>query len=289
MYCAYVAGRLFAHKIVRCENFYVKNVLVIVLVVVIPKKAITNWPLHEHKLSHLFCATVTNTLHLDNFQFSTHHTFSCNRTRRTPFDTLHHAKTNMQGSDTPEWLQDNGESPPPSTDITGDQFGESQAEQSAEKSSRFACCSLGCIFLNLISLAFIGLFVYSAITQTNDVDGLQWIIFYSINAAIPAFFVVRYTFCSCFPVKLIYLFSVIATIWSIVYIVISSLNLKDGGSSGAGENENPTLRQDIIFELAGASVCLISSLYHLFITKCCIKTEDKVEDATNEENISEQV
>ena len=205
----------------------------------------------------------------------------------------------------PEWLEDNGETPTPSTgantsSLSIDQFGESKTDESAEKKSRF--CSFGCFLnlinrtcvLNLISLAFAVLFVYSAIVQTNDSDAIQWIIFYSVNAAVPVLFVVQYTFCSCLPVKLTIQLSVVSAIWSIVYIVISSVNVRDvleatsatdaavsanatdaavsASATDVGDNDNQTLLEEAIFENAGASIGLLSALYHIIVAKCCIET-----------------
>eukprot|EP00535_Pseudo-nitzschia_heimii_P012455 CAMPEP_0197193236 /NCGR_PEP_ID=MMETSP1423-20130617/26753_1 /TAXON_ID=476441 /ORGANISM="Pseudo-nitzschia heimii, Strain UNC1101" /LENGTH=196 /DNA_ID=CAMNT_0042646369 /DNA_START=73 /DNA_END=663 /DNA_ORIENTATION=+ len=195
----------------------------------------------------------------------------------------------MEASATPEWLQDDDTSPKPTaTSLSIDQLGDDKPDESAGKKSKSVFCSFGCVFLNLISLAFFGLFVYSAVVQNNDADGLQWIIFYSVNAAIPALFVVQYTFCSCIPVKLIYLLSVVTAIWSTVYIVISSLNVSNimGGdatnaaanvnaTTNVGDDDNQTLLEAAIFENAGAAIGLFSSLYHPLVAKCCVKTPKK--------------
>ena len=202
----------------------------------------------------------------------------------------------MNKAETPEWLEENGDSSRGNgsgiTDPPSDGF---DAEKNEEpKGSRFACCSFGCIFLGLISLVLCGLFVYSAVVQDNDADGLQWIMYYSFNALVPVVFLIYY-YTSCFPVMAIHLLSALTAIWSIVYIVIASLKVQDtpsgGATDGTGDNDNQTLQEEYIFELAGASIGLLSSLYHPIVAKCCVMKDDKKveEDNLEEKNLSEQV
>jgi hypothetical protein len=171
----------------------------------------------------------------------------------------------MDASTTPHWLKDDGNSSGAAVTNLSDPFdGSANALDDNNKSdkaysgSRY--CSFVFILLSLISLAFLGLFVYAATTQDDDVSGLQWIIFYSLNAAVPAIFLVYYT--CCFPLMVIPLLSAVTAVWSVVYIVIASLKVKDtaagGATDGTGDNDNQTLRQEYIYELAGASIGLFS-------------------------------
>jgi hypothetical protein len=99
------------------------------------------------------------------------------------------------------------------------------------------------------------------------------------GAAIPAVFLVYYM--CCFPPIALYILTAAVAIWSIVYIVITSLKLKDtpkgGDTTGTGDNVNRTLRQEYIFELAGASVGLVSSLFHACMAKYCVNKNNKNE------------
>ena len=195
----------------------------------------------------------------------------------------------MIGSGTPDWLEDNGESAKKSgsgldpfadesttaSEINNGNDNNDKTNKESSSRSRFAC-SFGAILLTLISLALLGLFAYAAYTQNNDIDGIQWIIFYSCNAAVPAIFLVYYV--CCFPAKAMYLLSAATAIWSIVYIVLAALKVKDepagGDTNGTGDNDGQTLREEYIYELAGASIALFSSLYHACMTKCCAKKGD---------------
>jgi len=190
----------------------------------------------------------------------------------------------MNTSATPEWLQENGESSG-TTSTAVDPFDgvttTEDAEQIKDSSSRLRfACSCKTIFFGLTSLAFLALFAYSASTQSNDIDGIEWIAFYSLNAAVPAFFLVYYSWC--FPIMAIYLLSVLTSIWSIVYIVMAALKVKNtpegGETSGTGDNDGQTLREEYIFELAGASIALFSSLYHACVSKFCVNKENTIKD-----------
>ena len=201
----------------------------------------------------------------------------------------------MNTSSTPHWLNDNGNSSGAAVTNLGNPVDGSSLDDNKktdETSSGSRYCSIGFLLLSFASLSLFGLFVYAAIMQDNDVDGLQWIFFYALNAAICLLFLVHYT--CCFPVMAIPLLSAVTAIWAVVYIVIASLNVKDtpsgGAQDGTGDNNNQTLREEYIYELAGASIGLFSSLYHTFMAQCCAKKVDKVEDTAEQQNVlSEQL
>jgi hypothetical protein len=202
------------------------------------------------------------------------------------------------GADTPEWLQHNdadiqGAAVSGSGSLAGDDDVENSKEGKPSKrasrtstrlsgssdspASKISICSLKTIFLAIVSILFFGVFVYSATTQDNDADGWQWTIFYSLNAALVAAFVVYYV--CCFPLKVLYLLATAMGVWSIVYIVIAALKFKDapkgGPDAGTGDNDNMTEREEIGFEMGGAALGLLSALYHVCIAKCCINKEGK--------------
>lgn len=194
----------------------------------------------------------------------------------------------MVKSQKPGWFVEKSQKPEWFEDESNDK--DAEGEKTAKKS--FCFCSAACVVLSVTELLLCALFVYSAIVQNNDADGIQWIVYYSLNAAIPALFMVYYT--CCFPAKAIYFLSKITAIWSIVYIVIAALNVKNtpagGDADGTGDNDNVTLRTEYIFELSGASIGLFSSLYHAVGVKCCAKKDkEKVEEDGIELNLSEQV
>jgi uncharacterized membrane protein len=151
-----------------------------------------------------------------------------------------------------------------------------------ETKSRFSSCSCGAVMILLISTAFLAIFVYSATTQNNDSDKLQWLIFYSLSTALVALFMISYLCCGIFfPARAFYGLAVGMSIWAIVIIVLTALDFakaeKGGAKTGTGDNDNQTLRQELGYELGGASLSLLSSLYHTLMVCCCVNKEKKEE------------
>uniref|UniRef100_A0A7S4I684 Uncharacterized protein n=1 Tax=Odontella aurita TaxID=265563 RepID=A0A7S4I684_9STRA len=118
----------------------------------------------------------------------------------------------------------------------------------------------GMAISSFISLAFLGLFIYSATDQRGRIDNIQWLIFYSIHATIPCMFLVHY--CICFPAKLIYCLSFCMAVWSLVVLVMASLDIANTKKEG-GE-----VTHDLLWDVVGHSVALFSALYHPVATKC---------------------
>ena len=189
-------------------------------------------------------------------------------------------------SGTPDWLQsnNNGEEPAApafSADLEAVDSGVSETNSKrqssssggvdGEKPSRPSLCSCRTIFLLVVSCVFLGLFIFSAVVQNNDLQGIQWIVFYSLHAALAAAFIVYWT--CCFPPKVLYLLSAAMTVWSIVYIIIKSIDLSKTEKGGPETANGRTEFEDIAFELAGACIGAASSLYHSFMTRCCVKAE----------------
>merc|ERR1719491_188677 len=190
----------------------------------------------------------------------------------------------MNQSTTADWLEDNGESATAGGTAsngleTSESINDNNDQSGKDFSSLSSCLSCYCGLISLTSLILLALFLYSASVQSNDIDGIHWIIYYSFSACIPAAFLVYYT-CS-FPTIVVYVLSAANAIWSIVYIVISALKLKDiskgGATNDTGDNPNQTLRQEIAFELAGVSIGLFSSLYHICMAKFLVKKNNKDE------------
>mmetsp|Transcript_9333 Transcript_9333/g.10765 ORF Transcript_9333/g.10765 Transcript_9333/m.10765 type:complete len:190 (-) Transcript_9333:60-629(-) len=189
----------------------------------------------------------------------------------------------MNQSTTADWLEDNGESATGGTASNGLETSQSINDKNDQSGKDFStsssCFSCYCGLISLTSLILLALFVYSASVQSNDIDGIHWIIYYSYSACIPAAFLVYYIYL--FPTKVVYVLSAANAIWSIVFIVISALKLKDipkgGATNDTGDNPNQTLRQEIAFELGGVSIGLFSSLYHICMAKFLVKKNNKDE------------
>ena len=145
--------------------------------------------------------------------------------------------------------------------------GSTKGNQSRDSSSSSAAASSSwCKRLCIMGLSALlsGAFIYSAIVQKNDKDKFEWYIFYSISAAIPAFFLCQYMLC--FPAKIIYALSFGMTVWSIVMIILISPKIKDTPKGG----DDKTLREEYIYELAGVSLGLFSAVYHTMASRCFI-------------------
>jgi hypothetical protein len=91
----------------------------------------------------------------------------------------------MNVSETPNWLQENEGDVAASGTATIDGLEDSESgnnndnngsSSKKESSSRFSC---SCGLITVSSLILLALFAYSAATQSNDLDGIQWIIYYS--------------------------------------------------------------------------------------------------------------
>ena len=169
----------------------------------------------------------------------------------------------MNSSETPAWL-DHNEIDMAASGATApidDQAADSTNSDKKLEPSSSSCVACSCVaaIIAAVSIIFLALFVYSAIMQTNDIDGVEWIVFYSVNAILPAIFLVYYLFH--FPAMALYILSAATAIYSIVYIVITSLRLKTTPDGG---------REELAYELGGASIALFSSFYHISMTKFCV-------------------
>jgi hypothetical protein len=191
------------------------------------------------------------------------------------------------GEGTPDWLQPsdveaggNGgafttdlEAVDPAADTSSQKNKKERSSKSdgddVGQSSRPPLRSCRSITLLLVSTIFLGLFVFSAIVQNNDLQGIQWIVFYSVHAAIAAAFIVHWT--CCFPEKLFYLLTVAMTVWSIVYVVMGSIQLSKTEKGGPDTENDRTEFEDVAFELAGACIGLASTFWHGFMTRFCVK------------------
>ena len=99
--------------------------------------------------------------------------------------------------------------------------------QQGSSSSRSPLRFLLAIVFSLISLGFLAIFVLALVNKgSSEFLGtdwphpptILWIIYEALNAAVPAMYLAYYWVC--FPVGIFNLTSMIANIWSIVYIVL---------------------------------------------------------------------
>ena len=178
--------------------------------------------------------------------------------------------TNIESDATPSpgepapWLNkdnDDEESPVTNTNTTGE--GTTTPTNPDDKSSSNPQSKKRCgiVVRVAVSALFFALFVYSASVQNNDVDSWQWLLFYALHATIPAMYIL-YTSC-CFPEKLVFGVAGLMIIWSIVFIIIASINVSNANSNASSKDvPGISSEDDNIFELVGSLLTLISAIYH---------------------------
>ena len=117
-----------------------------------------------------------------------------------------------------------------------------------------------CITTISISTILFALFVYATTVQGNDSDKFVWTFYYGLLAFIPALFIIHFCFRGKIKIvpRLIYGLSLAMSIWSIVFIIMISLDLRNA------TDEN--MREELMFEISGASIGLATALYHVILT-----------------------
>ena len=121
--------------------------------------------------------------------------------------------------------------------------------------------------LGILELVLLAAFVYAAIVQSDDPDKLRWHLYYAFQAALPALFVAFFFCCRVRLLgKLIAALTVATGVWSIVYIVLVSLDLQK-----LLAEEEPDA--EYVYELAGVSLGFLSSLYHGIFAICCVRKQ----------------
>lgn len=127
--------------------------------------------------------------------------------------------------------------------------------------NRRACCVVSSSALSLAA------FAYAAVVQYNDPDGAIWGTYYALLAGLSAAFLIlhfrppppTYAGCGgrCVLGLIVACFVMVA--WSIALIVKSIANLAAFVPGYDGDEEE---REEYIFEIAGASLGLLSAAYH---------------------------
>lgn len=77
--------------------------------------------------------------------------------------------------------------------------------------------------------------------------------------------------------KPILLISVGMFVWSVILMGLAAYDLakaEKGGPTEGGDANNSTNRQEIGFELGGALLGVLSTIYHIVMVQCCDKKDD---------------
>lgn len=139
----------------------------------------------------------------------------------------------------------------------------------------------GCMFWSCLALGivFTILFVISASLEFNDIkSAIMWAIFYIIQAILAIFGLVRILCCKGMLTMPILIVSLAMLIWSLVLIGLSAYDLakaESGGDAQGGDADNRTDKEEIGFELGGAILGALSTIYHVCLVKCCDKKPEQ--------------
>ena len=92
-----------------------------------------------------------------------------------------------------------------------------------------------CITTISISTILFALFVYATTVQGNDSDKFKWSFYYGLLAFIPALFIIHFCFQGKIKIvaRLIYGLSLAMSIWSIVFIIMISLDWRNATDENA--------------------------------------------------------
>lgn len=176
-----------------------------------------------------------------------------------------------RSSDSSSWQTE--PSPTPSTTNTNSKMADNNVNSyEADKPPRKAgCCAMvGAI----VSVAFLGLFITGAIKFDNDksVYDQQWLGFYCFQATVAAMSILCRVGCQGKCESFANSLATGGLIWSIVLIIMSSINYNDSnGSISLDEFQSDVTGMDDqnALELATSLVGFVNCVYHMMLYCCC--------------------
>lgn len=133
-----------------------------------------------------------------------------------------------------------------------------------------SCCKWGALG---VSCAFFVLFVASSTVQDNDTDGsaIPYLLFYALHAIIALAYILAHCIFTQRFHGLVKGLSIGMFIWSIVFLIVSSVQFSKTSSGGAeegGDNPNATKKEEIGYEIGGALLGALSCLFHYGMVRC---------------------
>lgn len=134
------------------------------------------------------------------------------------------------------------------------------------------------IALGMFSTLLLTLFLLAAVAQSDK--GISWVLFYILNAAVPAIFLIHWV--CCFPAMALHVLAMINAVWSIIFLVTAALKIRDTGTSSADDIHNifkvvRRTENSQNFIIAMASIGFFSSMYHSLMAEHCIDSKKKKE------------
>lgn len=132
--------------------------------------------------------------------------------------------------------------------------------------------------LSLIPTACLTFFIAAAIVQSKIHESVHWSIFYAMHCVLPAMFLLHYYIC--WPTKVVYGYSVVMGVWSLIVLVMAGVNLTHAEmaivnqTDGGDDEEERKIRRNMALEVAGCTIGLASALFHPLATRFTIKKQE---------------
>lgn len=120
----------------------------------------------------------------------------------------------------------------------------------------------------IISASLFVVFVASTTVQENDEDGgaIPYLLFYALHAIVALSYILSHCIFTQRFHRLVQVLSVAMFIWSVVFLIVSSVRFSDAESGGAeegGDNPDATNKEEIGYEIGGAILGAVSCVFHL--------------------------
>ncbi len=167
-----------------------------------------------------------------------------------------------------------------SSEVTGKTFQDSIEDYEADEEDGYSRIELiGTIALSIFSTVLFAVFVLFAAVTSEDYVGVSWVLFFSLNAAIPFIFLVYWA--CCLPIFVIHLLAMINGMWSIMYLLMAAMQGQDEGTTMKDLSVPDTTSGVLMGQnsiIAMASIGFFSSMYHSLMAEHFFnskKTESK--------------
>jgi hypothetical protein len=129
----------------------------------------------------------------------------------------------------------------------------------------------GCMVISAILFV---LFVASTVVQKNDTGGtaILYLIFYALHAVVAGAYILSHCMCTPCFYKIVNTLAFPMLVWSITLMIISSVQYskttpEDDIIEAGGDNPNATKREEIAYEIAGAILGALSTMFHIFMVR----------------------
>ena len=166
-----------------------------------------------------------------------------------------------------------------SSEVTGQTYQDSVEYEVEDDFSRLEM--VRSIALSIFSTVLFAVFVLFAVVTSEDNVGVSWVLFFSLNAAMPFIFLIYWA--CCFPIFVIHVLAMVNGAWSIVYLLMAAMQGQDTGTTMKDMSVPDTSTSGVLMGqnsiIAMASIGFFSSMYHSLMAEHFLdskKTESKM-------------